>query len=205
MKVENSASPTPRSRTQTATKSGPARVPDSERRKGVKGVKADIGMTINRPAHELYNFWRNFENLPQIMTHIESVECLDSTHSRWRARRTKDDADSQFEWESEVISDRPGEMIAWRTVVGAAVQHAGSIWFRAAPRDLGTEVKLQVTYESSGFADFLAKLTRRSPSQQMREELRHFKQLMESGELPTTVGQPASRTDDVVAKYQEAK
>lgn len=191
---------------QTATKRERAGVtPEGERRKGVKGVRADIGVTINRSADDLYAFWRNFENLPQIMSHIESVECLDSTRSRWRARRTKDDADSVFEWESEVISERPDEMIAWRTVAGADIQHTGSIWFRPAPGGLGTEVRLEVAYETFTFADFLAKLTRRSPSQQMREELRHFKQLMETGEIPTTVGQPACRTDDVVAKYQEAK
>jgi uncharacterized membrane protein len=167
-----------------------------------KGVKTEISITINRPAEELFAFWRNFENLPRVMEHIESVRCLDEKRSRWRARRSKD---KQIEWEADVINERPNEMIAWRTLEGSDVQHAGSIWFTPAPGGLGTEVKLAVEYETSGFTDRLAKLARRSPAQQMREDLRHFKQLMEAGEIPTTNGQPASRTKDVVAKYEEAR
>ena len=125
--------------------------------------------------------------------------------TRWRARREKHDGARQLEWESEVINERPGEMIAWRTVEGSEVEHAGSIWFSSAPGGVETEVRLEVAYEAPGFADFIARLMRRSPTQQMHEELRHFKQLMEAGEIPTTAGQPASRTDDVIAKYQEAR
>ncbi|HEY0551821.1 MAG TPA: SRPBCC family protein [Verrucomicrobiae bacterium] len=167
-----------------------------------KGVKAEITLTINRPAEELFAFWRNFENLPRVMEHVESVQCLDERRSHWRARRSTTE---QIEWTADVINERPNELIAWRTLEGSDVQHAGSIRFAAAPGGFGTEVKLAVEYETSGFADMLAKLGRRSPAQQMREDLRHFKQLMEAGEIPTTTGQPAGRTKDVVPKYEEAK
>jgi uncharacterized membrane protein len=197
MKARSTAVPASRSSRQSI----PSRRSAASVRDG-KGVKMEITMTINRPAEELFAFWRNFENLPRVMEHIESVQCLDERRSRWRARSSKD---KQIEWEADVINERPNEMIAWRTLEGSDVQHAGSIWFTAAPEGLGTEVKLAVEYETSGFADMLATLARRSPAQQMREDLRHFKQLMEAGEIPTAAGQSASRTEDVVAKYEEAK
>lgn len=136
------------------------------------------------------------------MQNVESVQIISDTRSRWRVRRSDDD---YLEWEAEVINETPYELIAWRTLENSDVQHAGSIRFSPAPGHLGTEVKLAVEYNTSSFADALAKLARRSPQQQMREDLRHFKQLMEAGEIPTTQGQPACRTKDTVAKYEEAK
>src|SRR5204863_3361366 len=100
-----------------------------------EGVKAEIILTINRPAEELFAFWRNFENLPRVMEHVESVQCLDEKRSHWRARRSTDE---QIEWAAEVINERPNELIAWRTLEGSDVQHAGSIRFVAAPGGLGT-------------------------------------------------------------------
>ena len=167
-----------------------------------KGIKVELHTTINRPAEELYAFWRNFENLPLIMEHLESVQCLDGTRSHWRVRKFND---STIEWDAEVINERPHELIAWRTLEGSDVRHAGTIWFKPGPTGMGTEVKLAVEYEASGFADGLAKLFRHSPEQQMREDLRHFKQWMETGEIPTTAGQSAGRTEDKSLKYEEAK
>lgn len=171
-------------------------VPDGQ------GTKAEISMTINRAPEELFAFWRNFENLPQVMKHVESVTCEDDRFSHWRVWRSKD---KQIEWDAEVINEHPNELIAWRTLEGSDVHHAGSIRFTPAPGGRGTEVKLAVEYEATGFADMLAKLVRRSPEQQMREDLRHFKQLMETGETATTEGQSAGRTKDMVTKYEEAK
>jgi uncharacterized membrane protein len=167
-----------------------------------KGTKVEISMTINCEPEDLFEFWRDFENLPCVMKHVESVSCENGRRSHWRVWRSED---KQIEWDAEVINERPNEMIAWRTLEGSDVQHAGSIWFTPAPGGLGTEVKLAVEYEAGGFADMLAKLVRRSPEQQMREDLRNFKQLMETGEMATTAGQPAGRAKDVIAKYEEAK
>jgi uncharacterized membrane protein len=175
---------------------GRVSVPDGQ------GTKVEMALTINRKPEELFAFWRNFENLPQVMEHVESVSCDGDKLSHWRVRRSED---KQVEWDAEVINERPNELIAWRTLEGSDVHHAGSIRFTPAPGGLGTEVKLAVEYDASHFADTLVKLVRRSPEQQMREDLRHFKQLMEAGELPTTAGQPAGRTKDVIAKYEEAK
>ena len=157
---------------------------------GGKGTKAEISMTINRRREELYAFWRNFENLPLVMEHVESVTCEGNNRSHWRVWRSKD---KQVEWDAEIINEHPNELIAWRTLEGSDVHHAGSIRFEPAPGGMGTKVKLAVEYEVSSFADALAKLVGRSPSQQMRKDLRQFKQLMEKGDIPTTRGQPTGR------------
>jgi uncharacterized membrane protein len=164
----------------------------------------ETSLTINRPAEELFSFWRNFENLPQVMEHVESVEVLDERRSHWRVRRPGEDL---LEWDAEIINEHPEELIAWRTTEGSDVHHAGTIRFTSAPGGQGTEVKLTVEYEVAGgkFIVALAKLFRRSPEQQMREDLRHFKQIMEAGEIPTTIGQSAGREDNKTEKYEEAK
>jgi uncharacterized membrane protein len=169
--------------------------------KGNEGTRVEICTTINRPPQDLFSFWRNFENLPRIMAHVESVNCTDDTHSHWRIRSK----DKIIEWEAVVINERRDEMIACRTIEGSVVEHAGSVRFVPGPGGLGTEVKLAVEYNLSGFTDLMAKLFRRSPAQQMREDLRHFKQWMETGEIPTTLGQSAGRREDKTEKYQEAK
>ncbi len=138
--------------------------------------KAEIVMTIQRTPDELFQFWRV---------------------------RTGDAR--QVEWVAEIINERPGEMISWKSTEGSDVRHAGSIWFTPSPGGLGTEVKLAVEYEVGTFSEILAKLFRRSPEQQMREDLRQFKQWMEAGEIATTAGQPAAREKDKTLKYAEAK
>jgi uncharacterized membrane protein len=169
---------------------------------GNEGVRTEICTTINRTPEELFTFWRDFENLPLVMKHVETVECLNPKRSHWRVRVSYD---KFVEWDAEIINERPNEMLAWRTLEGSDVHHAGSIWFTPAPGELGTEVKLAVEYSAGKFADFMAKIFRRSPQQQMREDLRHFKQIMEAGEIPTTYRQPAGRTEEMYTKYQESK
>jgi uncharacterized membrane protein len=115
--------------------------------------------------------------------------------------------DKHLEWEAEIINEHPNELIARRSLEGSDVRHAGTIRFTPAPGARGTEVKLAMEYEAAGgsVASALAKLFRHSPEQQAREDLRHFKQLMEAGEIPTTAGQPAGGEEDKSEKYQEAK
>ena len=169
-----------------------------------KGVKVERTVTVNQPPAELFAFWRNFENLPLVMKHIESVERLDDKRSHWRARRSED---KFIEWDAEVINEHPNELIAWRSLEGSDVRQAGTVRFTPAPGGLGTEVKLTIEYEVPGgfFTNALAKMLRRSPEQQIYEDLRHFKQLMETGEIPTTAGQPAGRSEDKTETYEEAK
>ena len=169
-----------------------------------KGTKVETAITINRTPDELFAFWRNFENLPHVMENVESVQCLEGGRSRWRVHRPND---KHLEWEAEIINEHPNELIAWRSLEGSDVRHAGTIRFSPVAGSRGTEVKLAIEFEAPGgsVGNALAKVLRYSPEQQVREDLRHFKQLMEAGEIPTTAGQSAGRDEDKAEKYEEAK
>ena len=104
-------------------------------------------VTINRPVHELYRFWRNFENLPQFMGHLESVERLTETMSRWRARGP---AGYTAEWNAEIINEIPDKLIAWRSIEGSDVVSAGSVHFDDAGPGRGTRIRVRLQYSPPG-------------------------------------------------------
>jgi len=139
-------------------------------------------VTINRPRDELYRYWRDFSHLGGFMEHIEQVEVLDDTRSRWTVKAPMGQT---VQWISRVTEDRPGERIAWETEAGADVPNAGWVEFRDAPGGRGTEVHAMLAYEPPGgeLGRLAAKLSGREPGMQARSDLRRFKQLMETGEV----------------------
>lgn len=153
-------------------------------RRGLE-VRVEKVATINRPIHEVYQFWRNFENLPRFMRHLESVEVLDGRRSRWRAKAP---AGMTVEWEAEILQDREQEWIAWRSLEGSQVPNSGSVRFTPAPGGRGTEVRVQLQYSppAGRVGRLVAKLFGEEPELQVREDLRRFKQLMETGEIPVS-------------------
>ena len=155
-------------------------------------IRVEKTVTINKPAAELYNFWHNFENLPQFMKHLQSVRVLDLRKSHWV---TKAPMGQTVEWDADIIDDRPNELIAWASVEGADVDNSGFVRFKPAPADRGTEVKVVLEYNIPGgaVAAALAKLFGEEPEQQIGDELSRFKQLMEAGEIATTEGQSTCR------------
>ncbi|MDQ3138604.1 MAG: SRPBCC family protein [Gemmatimonadota bacterium] len=146
------------------------------------GVEVRRQITINRPAEEVYRFWRDFENLPQFMEHLESVQSLGDRRSHWKARAP---AGTTVEWDAEIIEDRPNERISWRSVDDAEVPNTGSVRFVPAPGDRGTEVHVELRYDPPGgtIAAAIAKLFGEEPGQQVRGDLRRLKQVMETGEV----------------------
>lgn len=146
------------------------------------GIHLKKAFTINRPAHELYRFWRDFENLPRFMAHLEAVHVTDERHSRWRA---KGPAGLSIEWDAEIVDDRTNELISWRTAPGAIVHHRGTVRFSAAPGGRGTEVRVEMEYGGVGHraGAAIASLFGREPSQQVEGDLRRFKQVMETGDV----------------------
>jgi uncharacterized membrane protein len=140
---------------------------------------------------ECYRFWRNIENLPRFMDSIESAQALDERRFHWVAKGPA----MGMEWDCEITEDRPGAALAWRTLNGAQIPNAGSVIFEAAPEGRGTIVRLSIHYSPIGgrLTAGLAKLLRQDPQSQVREDLRRFKQLLESGEIATTRGQPTGR------------
>jgi len=147
--------------------------------------------TIKSP-DECYQFWRNTENLPRFMSNLESARQLDDRRFHWVAKGNSPIAQ---EWDCEITEDRPGAALAWRTLTGAEVPNAGSVLFEAAPRGRGTIVRLSVHYRPVGgrLTAALARLLRQDPQTQVQEDLRRFKQLLETGEIATTNGQPTGR------------
>ena len=154
------------------------------------GQKVEQRVTIDRPVEELYAFWRNFENLPRFMLHLEAVHTTDEQRSHWVAKAP---AGTSVAWDAEVVDERPNELIAWRSLPGADVPNAGRVRFRAAPRGRGTEVEVVLEYDPPGgiLGVGVAKLLGEEPDQQVAGDLRRFKNIMEAGEVPTTEGQPA--------------
>ena len=141
-------------------------------------------VTINRPRHELYAFWRDFGNLPRIMENIESVTELDERRSHWVVRAP---AGQTVEWDSVIVEDIPDELISWQSDAGADITNSGRIDFRDAPGGRGTWVTATIAYDppAGGVGKLVAKLFQREPKIQARRDLRRFKQYMETGEIAT--------------------
>jgi uncharacterized membrane protein len=142
-------------------------------------------VTINRPRHELYAFWRDFRNLARILENIESVTELDERRSHWVVRAP---AGTTVEWDSVIVEDIPDELISWESEAGADVANSGRIDFRDAPGGRGTLVTATIAYDPPAGAagKLVAKLFQREPKIQARRDLRRFKQFMETGEIATS-------------------
>jgi uncharacterized membrane protein len=139
-------------------------------------------ITINRSPGEVFRFFRDLENLPRFMAHLESVEVLDGSRSRWHARSV---AGTTFTWEAEIVDERADELLSWRSLPGSEVANAGTVRFSPAPGGRGTELRVDLRYDAPGgrLGAALAKLTGREPGQQIEGDLRRLKQVIETGEV----------------------
>jgi len=138
--------------------------------------------TVRRTPAECYALWRDFERLPTFMRHLERVTVTDERRSHWVAKAP---GGKSVEWDAEITEDRPNEVIAWRSVEGAEVSNAGRVTFAPAPGGRGTEVRVELEYEPplGKLGSKIAMLWREEPGQQVYDDLRHFKQVMETGEI----------------------
>ena len=139
-------------------------------------------ITIGKPAEELYRFWRNLENLPRVMRYLESVRKIDDRRSHWTAKAP---FNRTVEWDAEITEDQANRRLAWRSLPGADVDNEGSVEFERAPGGRGTVVHVELRYDPPGgvVGATIAKLFGKEPSQQVQEDLRAFKQVMEVGEV----------------------
>jgi uncharacterized membrane protein len=150
---------------------------------GPAGSHVDESVTINRPVEELYRFWRNLENLPQFMSHLETVERVTDTLSRWRA---KGPAGASVEWNAEIINEVPNQVIGWRSIEGSDVVSAGSVNFDDLGAGRGTRVRVRLQYSPPGgkVGAAVAKLLGRDAATEIRQDLQRFKHLIETGQAP---------------------
>ncbi len=155
------------------------------------GIHISESFLINQPAEKLYNHWRRLENLPQMLTHLKSVQVVDDKLSRWVAD-APGIAGGEVQWDAEIIADEPHSRIAWRSLPGSTIESHGSVSFTKAPADRGTAVHVEMKYLPPGgqLGHWISKLFGEAPDQQIREDLRNFKRLMETGEVLTIAGQP---------------
>ena len=151
-------------------------------------VRVAKSITINLSPDECYRFWRDFENFPRFMKHLESVRVTGENRVHWKAKAP---AGTSVEWDAELIADQPGKYLAWRSLEGADIDNAGSIRFEPEPGGRGTVVRVDLEYSPPGgvAGALVAKLFGEEPEQQIDEDLRRFKWLIETGEIPTTIGQ----------------
>jgi len=151
---------------------------------GARGIIVEESVTINRPAGELYRFWRNLENLPRFMRHLESIERVTDTLSRWRAAGP---AGTHVEWNAEIINEVPGKVIGWRSIENSDVVSAGSVNFEEAGAG-GTRVRVRLQYSPPGgkVGAAVARLMGRDAATEIREDLQALKQQVESGQVSTS-------------------
>jgi uncharacterized membrane protein len=151
---------------------------------GPKGVVVEASITIYRPVQEVYAYWRQFENLPRFMSHLLEVQDLGDGRSRWTAEGP---LGVPVSWEAEIINDVPPALISWRTVGDSDVVSAGSVRFRPAGGDHGTEVHVKLQYDppAGKVGATVAWLFGADAQTEIEEDLRRFKQLLETGEVAT--------------------
>lgn len=174
-----------------------------ESRKAARSIHVGTSFTVNKPIGEVYNFWRNFENLPRFMRHLRSVHTTGEKTSHWE---THTPPRMSIGWDTEITDERGDDYILWRSLPGSAIEHRGSIQFRTAPFAGGTEIVVSLDYRppAGRVGASFARLFGANPEQHVREDLRRFKQLIEAGEIPTTEGQPSGRRSPFVRMIQAA-
>jgi uncharacterized membrane protein len=155
-----------------------------------EGARIEQAVVIARPRDELFQFWRRLENLPRFMDNLESVTRLDARRSHWVA---KGPLGTRVEWDAEIDSEIPDELISWRSLPGSEVEQAGTVQFTPASGG-GTEVRTVLRYAAPGgkVGDTVAHLLGDDPSRQVADDLRRFKQVMEAGDVsvPRASGSP---------------
>jgi uncharacterized membrane protein len=165
-------------------------------------IRIKRSITVNRPPEEVYQFWHDFENLPRFMSHVKSVKRLGDTRTHWEV---KGPAGIEVEWDAEITEDKPNELIAWRSLPGADVENSGAVRFERAPGGRGTVVRVDLNYDPPAgiIGSTLALLFGESPEKQIKADLLRLRQLIETGELARTEGQPAGRSSSTSRKYDD--
>jgi uncharacterized membrane protein len=152
------------------------------------GIRVDTAITIQKSREELFSFWRDLENLPRFMRHLHSVTRIDDRRSHWIAQGP---GGKMLEWDAEIISEQLNERIGWRSLPGSDLSTAGSVHFKEAPGGRGTEVEIELQYvpPAGALGAAYAKLLGLDPADQIKDDLRRLKQMLETGETATIDGQ----------------
>ena len=150
------------------------------------GTRVDHAIVVDKPAAEVYRFWRDLENLPRFMTHLVDVDTTTDGRSLWTARGP---FGLRVQWEAELVADVPGEVISWRSLDGADVDTAGSVHFTELPGGR-TEVRVALKYDppAGKLGTAVAELVGLDPEAQIRADMQRFKHIVETGTAPRDSG-----------------
>lgn len=163
---------------------------------GSKDISIEItrSLTIRRPRQEVYQFWRQLENLPQFMNHLKEVRQLGPKRSHWVAKIPK--GIGTVAWDADIVQEEENNLLAWRSLPGSSVDNAGEVRFMDAPADRGTVIQATISYRppAGDVGGGIAKLLNPVFKQMVLNDLHRFKQLMEAGEVATVEGQPSGRS-----------
>ncbi len=160
---------------------------------GRNSIRVEKVVTINKPIDEVYDAWCDATKLPRILSHLESVTDLGEGKSHWVVKAP---LGGTVEWDAETMVDQENRVIAWRSIGEAEVPNIGAVHFHEAPGGRGTEVRVRIEYNPplGPIGATFAKLFGEEPSQQVEDDLRCFKQVLETGETAATAGQPRGRS-----------
>jgi uncharacterized membrane protein len=162
---------------------------DTRRRLGgSRGIHVEESITVHRPLSQVFRFWRNFENLPQFMQHLESVVELDSGITHWVA---KGPAGLKAEWSARIINEIDDRLIAWQSIAGSTIATAGSVNLTETTDGTCVRVKLQYNPPAGRVGAAVAWLFGKDPQQQIHEDLCRLKALLETCAITTIDGQPS--------------
>jgi len=152
-------------------------------------VKLTATITVGKTPQEVYEFWRRLEHLPTFMAHVDDVTVQSDSRSHWRVSAP---FGRTLEWDAEVVDDVPGQLLSWKSVDDADIVNAGAVTFATAPKGQGTEVRVTISYDVPGgkLGEALARWAGEEPHQQLDDDLRRFKQVMETGEVVRSEGAP---------------
>lgn len=165
-----------------------------------ENLKSHHAITISKDPYDVFTFFRNFKNLPLFMKDLIKIDILSEKRSHWTVQ-VKNGATA--EWDAEIIQEIPGELISWSSVEGSEVKTFGTVRFEKAPKDLGTVVTLDMDYAVPGgkLAEFILLFTGETPELLTETNLRRLKAFLETGEIPTTEGQPSGRQEETKHKH----
>ncbi|RYD78313.1 MAG: SRPBCC family protein [Sphingobacteriales bacterium] len=146
-----------------------------------KGLVVNTSVKVRRPVEDVYNFWRNLENLPQFMTHLEDVREFSETQSQWVAKIPANVG--KLYWDAEIVDEEQNQLIVWQSLEGADVDNAGEVHFVELPDGEGTEVHVRISYDppAGALGDAVAHLFNGISEQVIKKNMRDFKALMEEG------------------------
>jgi uncharacterized membrane protein len=161
-------------------------------------VEVKTTVSLNKPRAEVYSFWRKLENLPRFMKHLETVEEIDQTRSRWTAKGPA--GVGSVSWEAEIVEDHANEFISWQSLPGSTVDNAGQVRFEDSPN--GTDIKVQITYRlpAGDVGGVAAKLFSPMAEKMMKDDVRSLKHVMETGEVSTGTNKRKNKRAQQVVK-----